>query len=224
MKAFVCQSNWIPWRGYFAAIREADIFVIYDNVQFSKGSWRNRNLVQYEDRKIWLTLPIQTGGKLGQLVDQVKVSEKDWLVKQCRKINSYYRFSNHYENLENLLLNPLEVIADYDLLTEINEYSLRLICELLEIKTKIVRIDTGIVGASPTIKLIDTLEFLGVDNYLSGPSARNYLVESEFNLKGIKLTYLDYEKIIDSNDRFSIIDDLARFKVMDVIKRSQFND
>jgi hypothetical protein len=45
-KAIITQSNYIPWKGYFDSIRKVDVFVVYDDMQYTKRDWRNRNLIK----------------------------------------------------------------------------------------------------------------------------------------------------------------------------------
>ena len=46
----ILQPSYLPWLGYFAQMARSDVFVLYDDVQFDKHSWRNRNRVK-TDRK-----------------------------------------------------------------------------------------------------------------------------------------------------------------------------
>ena len=52
-KIAILQSNYIPWKGYFDIIRHADVFVIYDEVQYTKNDWRNRNLIKTANGTEW---------------------------------------------------------------------------------------------------------------------------------------------------------------------------
>ena len=62
MKCVILQPAYIPWRGYFDQIQSADVFVFYDDVQFDKHGWRNRNQIKTPTGKQWLTIPVGSKG------------------------------------------------------------------------------------------------------------------------------------------------------------------
>ena len=59
MKAAILQSNYIPWKGYFDLMNRADVFIIYDEVQYTKNDWRNRNKIKTANGLVWLTIPVR---------------------------------------------------------------------------------------------------------------------------------------------------------------------
>ena len=77
----ISQSNYIPWKGYFQMIAEADVFVFYDTVQFTKRDWRSRNKIMTPRGPIWLTIPV--GGNRDRRIDEVTLPNGEW-----RKITS----------------------------------------------------------------------------------------------------------------------------------------
>ena len=58
----ITQSNYIPWKGYFDAIALCDVFVVYDDMQFTKRDWRNRNMIKATSKLVAMnnTLNIKT--------------------------------------------------------------------------------------------------------------------------------------------------------------------
>src|SRR6185295_8342348 len=64
MKCVINQPNYIPWRGYFHQIKKADVFVFYDDVQFDKHGWRNRNRIKTSNGPVWLTIPVASRGNV----------------------------------------------------------------------------------------------------------------------------------------------------------------
>jgi hypothetical protein len=58
MKCVILQPSYIPWRGYFHQILKSDIFVFYDDVQYDKHGWRNRNRIKTHQGVIWLSIPV----------------------------------------------------------------------------------------------------------------------------------------------------------------------
>lgn len=64
----ILQSNYNPWKGYFDLIALADIFVIYDEVQYTKNDWRNRNHIITLQVVQWITIPVKHDS-LNQRID-----------------------------------------------------------------------------------------------------------------------------------------------------------
>ncbi|MCC7534232.1 MAG: WbqC family protein, partial [Bacteroidia bacterium] len=67
-KAIITQSNYIPWKGYFDSIGQVDVFVVYDDMQYTKRDWRNRNLIKTPQGLKWLTIPVEVKGKYFQKI------------------------------------------------------------------------------------------------------------------------------------------------------------
>ena len=79
-KIAILQSNYIPWKGYFDIIQKSDVFVIYDEVQYTKNDWRNRNLIKTPNGLEWLTIPVKQNN-----LDQ-KINETFVCIKTLLKI------------------------------------------------------------------------------------------------------------------------------------------
>ena len=78
MKIAISQSNYIPWAGYFKLIESVDKFIFLDNVQYTRRDWRNRNTIKINNKKRWLTIPVQTKGKYKSKISEIFVSEPKW--------------------------------------------------------------------------------------------------------------------------------------------------
>ena len=76
-KVLITQSNYIPWKGYFSAISKVDVFVVYDEMQYTKRDWRNRNLIKTPNGLKWLSIPVEVKGKYFQKINETKVSDKN---------------------------------------------------------------------------------------------------------------------------------------------------
>src|SRR5437870_13165967 len=74
----IVQSNYIPWKGYFDLIRRSDLFILYDDVQYTRRDWRNRNLIKTAHGLHWLTIPVQVKGRYEQRICDVEVSDHAW--------------------------------------------------------------------------------------------------------------------------------------------------
>lgn len=186
----ILQSNYIPWIGYFDLMNRADVFVIYDEVQYTKNDWRNRNIIKTPNGPQWLTIPVRQE-RLGQRINETRVSQSNWNVKHWRTIQANYAkapfFSQYAELLEKTYLN-----IDTDLLSEINLTFIRLIAEMLNIDTEIVDSTSLALEGDRSERLLDAVLKLKGDRYLSGPSAKDYLNVGLFQEHGVTVDWMDY--------------------------------
>jgi hypothetical protein len=190
-KVLITQSNYIPWKGYFDAINLSDEFVIYDDVQYTRRDWRNRNRIKTPTGTQWLSIPVEVKGKFSQKINETIVSEKDWGEKHWRTIVHNYSkaecFNDYSGFFENIYLNSTE-----QNLSKINYNFIKVVCGILNIKTPIRWSDEFGITGEKTERLIDICKQIGATDYFTGPAAKNYISEELFNQSNIKLHYLDY--------------------------------
>lgn len=186
----IVQSNYIPWKGYFDLIRAVDEFVLYDDVQYTKCDWRNRNGIKTPKGIHWLTIPVRQVS-LNQSIFETRVVDGRWRKKHWETIRQFYGkaryFSAYQDRIEQLYHGDSE-----ELLSRINERFLRELCEILGIRTRIRRSDEFRLAVGKTERLVELCEELGAQEYLSGPAARCYLDESLFTRRGIAVRFADY--------------------------------
>jgi hypothetical protein len=189
----IIQSNYIPWRGYFDFIDSVDLFVIYDDVQYSTGSWRNRNQLKTQTGLKWLTVPVKT--KLGVPIDEVPIGRtaKPWQDIHRRQLKESLGSAPFFKDA---IAIWEEGIAASDLtLSELNIRLIKLICAYLQITTPIVMSRDYSVTGAKTERLINLLKKVGATVYLSGSAAQNYLDENLFREHGISLEYKTYDYV-----------------------------
>lgn len=190
-KIAIVQSNYIPWKGYFDMINQVDEFMLFDDVQYTKRDWRNRNLIKTQNGLKWLTIPVNVKGKYYQKICETSVSDENWKYKHWKTIVHNYskaRYFNDYkEFFEGLFYGTNEIY-----LSLINYRFLKAICDLLGIKTKISWSMDYQNTAGKTERLIYFCQQAKATEYLTGPRAKNYIDENLFQEVGIKLTYMDY--------------------------------
>jgi hypothetical protein len=190
MKVAIVQSNFLPWRGYFDLIRQSDLFVVYDDVQYTKNDWRNRNRVKTPRGSEWITVPVRRG-PLGQLIQDTRINySTPWARKMLRRIHDSYRDAPY---LEPYFTELTELLAPET--ASISELNVRLIgwaCAHLSIDTPLRMSRDLAARGTKTERLIGMLTEVGADAYLSGPSARAYLEPERFAEAGIRLEYKIY--------------------------------
>ena len=190
-KVAISQSNYIPWKGYFDLINSVDEFVIYDDMQYTRRDWRNRNLIKTPNGTKWLSIPVEVKGKFTQAIREVKVVNMQWKRGHLESLRHNYSkalyFRDYFEWFEDLLMG-IESIY----LSEINIKILKEINAQLGITTKIsYSWDYELLG-DKTQKLINICKQIGASEYVSGPSAKSYIDENLFKESSLKLSWFDY--------------------------------
>lgn len=191
MQVGVIQSNFLPWRGYFDFIREVDLFIIHDDIQYTKNDWRNRNIIKTPNGPQWITVPVNYQS-VQQTIEQTGISaDNKWRGKMLGRIRSAYHkapfFKVYFSQLQELINTEATTIS------ELNYRLIKWGCQLLQITTPLHFSREYSVQGVSTERLIDMLSKVGATEYLSGPAAKNYLNESLFAENGIKLTYKKYD-------------------------------
>jgi hypothetical protein len=191
-KIIITQSNYIPWKGYFDAIACCDCFVIYDDTQYTKRDWRNRNIIKTDKGLVWLTIPVEVKGKFGQKINETKIADKNWNVKHWKILQCNYRKAPCYSEVKDWI-EPVYMNCKFELLTEVNQYFLEAVLEYFEIKVKIERSENFDLSMDRTLRLVNICKQFSAKEYFTGPAAKAYLNEGHFFENDIKINYLNYD-------------------------------
>jgi hypothetical protein len=195
MNVVILQPSYIPWRGYFHQISRADLFIFYDDVQYDKHGWRNRNQIKTAQGKQWLTIPVHSGGVTqGVPIKDVKIDwSKPWAANHWKALMFSYAkapcFRQYASLFEPFYQRHDELLADFTI-----DLMVALARELGISHTKFMRSSEipGIDGQK-TDRLIQILTKVGATHYISGPSARDYIEQDKFDAAGITLEYIVYD-------------------------------
>lgn len=186
------QPAYLPWLGYFHRIAVADAHVVLDHVQFEKNSFTNRNKIRTTEGWCWLTVPVRTAGKFGQLpIHEIEiVNEKKWAVKHWQSLRLNYAhapyFPQHAAFFEGIYARPWVRLAD--LAREITAY----LMDAFAIKTRLQYSSQMKLSGKKDELVLNLCRDMGATIYLSGPLGRNYLREDLFLSNGIAVRYDDY--------------------------------
>ena len=213
-KIAILQSNYIPWKGYFDIVAAADEFVIFDEAQFTRADWRNRNRIVVNGQTQWLTIPVKTSGMFRQPINAIEVADKDWAARHWKTLRHNYRRTPHFSRvgpiIESLYLEAAKLI----LLTDINELFLRELAKLIELPALFLRADVvPHCAASATDRLVEICAARDATIFLSGPAARAYLDVDRFVEAGIELRFANYsgyqeykQQSVTFDHRVSVLD------------------
>lgn len=187
-KVAILQSNYIPWKGYFDMIAAVDEFILYDDMQYTKNDWRNRNLVKTPQGLQWLTIPV--GQDINRRIRDVKV-EGNWQSKHWKTLEANYGRADFFPEIASWL-KPLYLEENYTRLSEVNRRFIEAICYRLGITTVITNSWDYVLSDGQTERIADLCRQAGATEYISGLAAKNYIDERIFADSGVKLTWFDY--------------------------------
>jgi len=187
----ILQSNYIPWKGYFDIISRVDEFIIYDQVQYTKNDWRNRNQIKTHQGKSWLTIPV-SHKSIDQRIDETVISDTKCFHKHWRSFCQSYARAPYLaycrDRLEAIFLEDAPTRS----LSESNLKFINAICGMLDISTRITDSTEYELRGDRNVRLIELCKQAGASHYLSGPAARSYIDEGAFLSEGINVVWMDY--------------------------------
>lgn len=192
MLVSINQPAYLPWLGYFQRIAKSDLHIVLDHVQFEKNSFTNRNKVRTSAGWCWLTVPVLTKGRFGDLpINTLEINTStNWADKHWKTIRACYgrapHFSAHEPFFESIFSRNWTLLSD--LCSAVTGYLL----EQFRIETKLLYSSEMGVGGKKSDLILNLCREVGADAYLSGPLGRNYLDEAAFAKHGIEVRYHDY--------------------------------
>lgn len=188
-KIAILQSNYIPWKGYFDLIASVDEFIIYDEMQFTKNDWRNRNKIKTPKGLEWLSIPVGAG--IHRRIRDVQLPINGWQNKHLKALEINYGRAEFFEEVFSLV-KPIYLNQKIGTLSEFNKTLIQAVCDYLNIKTKISYSWEYSLGEGKTERLVSLCQEAGANEYVSGPAAKNYLDESMFYKQNIQVSWFDY--------------------------------
>jgi hypothetical protein len=191
-KVAIVQSNYIPWKGYFDLIDTVDEFILFDDMQFTKRDWRNRNKIKSSQGLLWLTVPVLTKGRYLQQIRETELNGQEWKSDHLKSLITNYRKAAHFEEVI-ALISPLYEHKDYRYLSDLNRAFLETICQYLKIETVISNSWDYPSSYGKSERLVNICVSAGASEYVSGPSAKNYLDERIFDESGVDVSWFNYD-------------------------------
>lgn len=189
----VLQPGYLPWLGFFDQVQRSDIFVLYDDVQYDKNGWRNRNRIKSTaGSPHWLTVPVLVRS-LEQLVLETQIDNRQpWARKHIGTIRQFY---SKAPNLKRYLpeLEMLLTGRRWESLVDLDEAVIGLLCSWLGLDRRIVRSSSLNVHGQRSERLLNLCLHLGARRYLSGNAAQAYLDLGPFVSHGIRVEFQNYQ-------------------------------
>jgi hypothetical protein len=191
-KIAIVQSNYIPWKGYFDMIAAVDEFILYDDMQYTRRDWRNRNQIKTPQGVQWMTVPVKVKGKYHQTIRETEIDGADWAKLHWKSLCQHYRRAKHFDEIAKEL-EPLYLQNEYSHLSQLNRTLIEWVCMKLGIRTVIRNSWDYQLMDGKTERLVNLCVQAGGNEYISGPAARGYIEEDVFIESGIRLTWFDYD-------------------------------
>ena len=188
-KVAIVQSNYIPWKGYFDIINSADVFVLYDSVQYTRNDWRNRNKIKTAHGLRWITIPVQN--TTSKTIRDTMVVDNHWRKKHWNMLSHNYSKSKYFNEYKEIMKN-MYLDDSASCLSEINYGFIKVINEILKIKTDIVWSNEFKIKGDKSEKLLQICKQLEATEYISGPAAKDYIDMQLFEKADIKVSWVDY--------------------------------
>lgn len=191
-KVAILQSNYIPWKGYIDIIRSVDEFIIFDDVQFTRRDWRNRNQIKTASGLLWLTIPVVSKSRYTQLICETEIADSSWAEQHWLSIHHNYAKAPYFTSMGPRLQRMLERASQEKLLSTVNHLLLKELCALLGVTTPLTWAMDYAVEGQKTDRLLALCQAAGADYYLSGPAAKAYMEEHKFADANIAVDYMNY--------------------------------
>lgn len=187
----VLQPGYLPWLGFFDQMRRADVFVYYDDVQYDKHGWRNRNRVKSPAGPHWLTVPVRHHG-LGQprIMDVEIDSRAPWARKHVGSLRQFYARSPFVQ----LYLPELEALLErsWTRLIDLDVAVVAMMANWLKLSPEMHLASALGVEGEQSGRLLALCRHFGATRYLSGSAARDYLDVPLFERHGVAVEWQDY--------------------------------
>jgi len=215
------QPTYLPWAGYFNLILNADIFVFFDDVQFEKQSWQNRNKIIIGSKEHWLSIPVKRKGLATIIKDVVVDDTQRWRKKHISAISQNYCSSEHYNKLK-LVLDIINDSAQSNL-ADINMNIINALCKILLIKKEFIRSSELACTGTRSEKLVNIIKKLNCNRYLSPIGSKNYIEnDAVFCNTDIDIDYQHY-KVKDYKQK-NINSFISHLSIIDVIANLGISD
>jgi hypothetical protein len=190
-KVAILQSNYIPWKGYFDLIASVDEVILFDDMQYTRRDWRNRNQIKTPQGLQWLTVPVLVKGKYFQTIRETAIDGSTWALMHWKALSQNYIKSAYFKEIATWL-EPLYVAQSYSHLSQLNRALIEGVCLYLGIQTRITNSWDYQLVDGKTARLASLCLQANATEYVSGPAAQSYIDESVFDQSNIDLTWFEY--------------------------------
>jgi len=215
MKVAIMQPYLFPYIGYFQLINAVDEFVVYDNIEFTKKGWINRNRVLVNGKDGYISFPLKKDS------DYLNINERylsdnwpDERKKLLNKITELYRKGSHFKMAMPIIENAL-LCGDNNLFQFIL-HTIKVLTEYLQIKTPLIISSTIDIDHSVKAenKVLAICKQRGANVYINPIGGLELYKKETFKINGIDLFFLKTENITYTQFNNTFIPFLSIIDVM----------
>ncbi len=217
MKLGIMQPYFAPYIGYFALIRQCDLWVVFDTAQYIRHGWINRNRILHPTTGWqYVIIPLQKHSRETTIKD-IKVAEGDeWRSRILGQLQHYRGKAPHYQAILDLVSNAL-AIKTLSLL-QFNALLLQRVCEHLGMTFNFYFLSEMNLAlpeiTDPGHWALEISTALGAKEYLNPPGGKNLFNTDDFQARGIKLTIQDPHSFNYATGSYGSVPDLSIIDVM----------
>jgi hypothetical protein len=214
MKVGIMQPYFFPYIGYWQLINAVDKYVIYDDVNFIKRGWINRNNILMNGEAKLINIQMHKASQ-NKLINEIEVSGNDiFNNKLLKTIKQCYKKAPFYEDVFPVIESVIN--QEEKNLAKFLELSIRQVCEYLSIDTNIV-ISSDVQKNNELKaqeKIIELCKILGGDEYINAIGGQDLYTYEDFALQGIKLRFLSTKEISYTQFKNNFVPNLSIIDVM----------
>ncbi|MBE7386052.1 MAG: WbqC family protein [Leptolyngbya sp. SIO1E4] len=198
----IVQSNYIPWKGYFDLINSVDEFILFDDMQYTRRDWRNRNKIKTPKGTEWITIPVNVKGKFYQKINETQVANNTWVQDHWKALLHNYGKAKYFSDLKSEIWTLYETAGQISLLSDINYLFIDFICRLVGVHTKLSWSSDYEIFGGKNERLISLCQQAGGTHYVSGPAAKDYIDIDQFTQADLDVTFFSYSDYPEYDQRF----------------------
>lgn len=191
----IAQPTFLPWLGWFDLVDQVDLFIILDDVAFSKQSWQQRNRIRTCKGLEFLSVPVKTAGRLGQVIADCELVDQSFVVKTIKSLQANYAKARFFADAFDEFASTLTSSASTNRLVELNCSLISWMAARLGITTPMLRASTLGACGDRGEHVAAICECVGAARYLSPAGAEHYLIEDKcsFDRRGLEISIQVYE-------------------------------
>lgn len=189
----ILQPGYLPWLGFFEQLYRSDVFVLYDDVQYDKGGWRNRNRIKTANGIQWLTVPVRLDFDDRPLVNEVLIDNtSNWRKKHATSIRQSYGKTPFFAHYWTIFEEAFD--RQWDLLIDLDLYFIEQLAACLGLAgRRMVRSSNLNISGDRIGRLLAICKHFDADVFYEGAAGCNYIDDREFTDQGITVQYQSYQ-------------------------------
>ena len=187
------QPNFLPYLGVFYKMHRSDVFVLDDDVQYSRTGLHNANFIKVGGQKYKMIVP--TNARMGDLINEVRIcNDQPWVEKLLKTIRMNYGKADHFEEGFEFISRYLN--SGYEFLCDLNIDMIKEISKKFDIKTEVVIASKDVpTDLKKNERNIFQCVKLGGDVYYSGEGGKEYNDIQGYKKHGIEVVYTNYQPV-----------------------------